>query len=38
MSDGPDIDSKVAWQKLCTFANSIKITQNNIIFSYFIKL
>ena len=36
MSDG--LDRIVASKKLCTFFNSIKITQKNIIFSYFIKL
>ena len=36
MSDG--LDRIVALKKQCTFYNSIKITQNNILFSYFIKL
>ena len=36
MSDG--LDRKVALKKQCTFSNSIKITQNNVLFSYFIKL
>ena len=36
MSDG--LDTIVASKKYCTFFNSIKIAQKNIIFSYFIKL
>ena len=36
MSDG--LDRKVALKKIVYFSNSIKITQNNILFSYFIKL
>ena len=36
MSDG--LDRIVASKKQCTFFNSIKITQKNVIFSYFIKL
>ena len=36
MSDG--LDRKVALKKYCTFPNSIKITQKNVLFSYFIKL
>ena len=36
MSDG--LDRIAALKKLCIFSNSIKITQNNVLFSYFIKL
>ena len=36
VSDG--LDRKVALKKSCTFSNSIKITQNNALFSYLIKL
>ena len=36
MLDG--LDRKVALKKECAFSNSIKITQNNVLFSYFIKL
>ena len=36
MSDG--LDRIVASKKQCTFCNSIKITQKNLFFSYFIKL
>ena len=36
MLDG--IDRKVALKEQCTFSNSIKINQNNVLFSYFIKL
>ena len=36
MSDG--LDRIVAFEKQCAVSNSIKITQNNIPFSYFIKL
>ena len=36
MSDGLDII--VALTKQCTFSNSIKITQSNVPFPYFIKL
>ena len=36
MSDG--LDRIAASKKQCTFFNSIKITQKNVIFSYFIKL
>ena len=35
MSDG--LDRKVALKKQCAFSNSIKIIQNNVLFSYFIK-
>ena len=36
MLDG--IDRKVALKKKCTFSNSNRITQNNVLFSCFIKL
>ena len=36
MLDG--LDRILALKKWCTFSNSIKITQNNVLFSYFIKL
>ena len=36
MSDG--LDRIAALKKWCIFSNSIKITQNNVLFSYFIKL
>ena len=36
MSD--ELNRKVALKKLCTFSNYIKITQKNVLFSYFIKL
>ena len=36
MSDG--LDRILALKKQCTFSNSIRITQNNVLFSYFIKL
>ena len=36
MSDG--LDRTAVFKKKCTFSNSIKITQNNVLFSYFIKL
>ena len=36
MSDG--LDRMVALKKYSTFSNSIKTTQNNVLFSYFIKL
>ena len=36
MSDG--LDRIVALKKWCTFSNFIKISQNNVRFSYFIKL
>ena len=36
MLDG--LDRKVALKKQCTFSSSIKITQNNVLFSCFIKL
>ena len=36
MSDG--LDRLVALKKWCNFSNSVKITQNNVFFSYFIKL
>ena len=36
MSDG--LDKILALKKLCNFSNSIKITQSNVFFSYFIKL
>ena len=36
MLDG--LDRKVALKKQCTFSSSIKITQNNALFSCFIKL
>ena len=36
MSDG--LDRKVALKNQCAFSNSIKVTQNNVLFSYFIKL
>ena len=36
MSDG--LDRIVALKKLCIFSNFIKTTQNNVLFSYFIKL
>ena len=35
MSDG--LDKIVALKKLCNFSNSVKITQSNVFFSYFIK-
>ena len=36
MSDG--LDRIVPLKKQCTFSNSIKFTQNNVVFSYFIKI
>ena len=36
MSHG--LDRMVALKKYSTFSNSIKTTQNNVLFSYFIKL
>ena len=36
MSDG--LDRVAALKEYCTFSNSIKITQNNVHFSCFIKL
>ena len=36
MSDG--LNRIVALKRQCTFSNSIKIIQNNVLFPYFIKL